>query len=291
MRRVKYGAIVFLLMAGVPNIAYADSGLDIDVDGTVGIGYHDSGSVHSGGSGSQGPGHSSGGSGHSSGGSKYHGPRHRRVRVDPHRDWKVPPGFHDSLMVSPTSHYFWPGSGSAPRAAKRGASPTKKTVRRESPSPEQIRTWSIDLATRIHLGDPVIDVQPKPSDNKWGIVAVGEPLWFHNGSVSEISSSQSGHGITVALNAKRVETVYETGESTVRCSRTMPRPSNADPRATSPVCGYVYQHPGSYTLTMREVWQVTWRSGDQTGVVTTTRSSSQPMEVKELLSVLTRSDG
>ncbi|MCA3772647.1 hypothetical protein, partial [Cutibacterium sp.] len=94
--------------------------------------------------------------------------------------------------------------------------------------------------------------------------------------------------IIVSLDATRVETIYNTGEKTVRCAHSTPRPKNADPRAQSPDCGYIYQHPGNYTVRMTEVWQVRWRSGDQSGQIVTRRSSSKPLKVNELIGVLTQ---
>lgn len=165
-----------------------------------------------------------------------------------------------------------------------------------SPSPvrpkvstrEEARDWSVDLATNIHLAKPVVYVEPRPSANKWNITAVGQPLWFHNPGSERHTSSDSSRGIIVSLDATRVETIYNTGEKTVRCAHSTPRPKNADPRAQSPDCGYIYQHPGNYTVRMTEVWQVRWRSGDQSGQIVTRRSSSKPLKVNELIGVLTQ---
>lgn len=165
-----------------------------------------------------------------------------------------------------------------------------------SPSPvrpkvstrEEARHWSVDLATNIHLAKPVVYVEPRPSVNKWNITAVGQPLWFHNPGSERHTSSDSSRGIIVSLDATRVETIYNTGEKTVRCAHSTPRPKNADPRAQSPDCGYIYQHPGNYTVRMTEVWQVRWRSGDQSGQIVTRRSSSKPLKVNELIGVLTQ---
>ncbi|WCC81197.1 hypothetical protein O6R08_10470 [Cutibacterium equinum] len=151
-----------------------------------------------------------------------------------------------------------------------------------------MRAWSIDIATSIRLTKPVIDVQPSPSANKWNITAVGQPLWFHNPKGGHHTAHDSAHGIVVSLDAQRSETIYETGEKTVHCSHTTPRPTTADPRAQSPDCGYMYQHPGDYTLRMTEVWTVHWRSGSQSGQIITTRSSSKPLKVNELIAVLTK---
>ncbi|MSS44505.1 hypothetical protein FYJ43_00180 [Cutibacterium sp. WCA-380-WT-3A] len=159
------------------------------------------------------------------------------------------------------------------------------------PTREEVREWSINLATNIHLAKPVVDIEPRPSANKWGITAVGQPLWFHNAGAERHTASESSHGITVSLDAERVETIYDTGEKTIHCAHSTPRPENADPRAQSPDCGYIYQHPGNYTLRMTEVWHVGWRSGDQSGVIVAKRSSSKPLKVNELIGVLTASGG
>lgn len=101
-----------------------------------------------------------------------------------------------------------------------------------SPSPvrpkvstrEEARHWSVDLATNIHLAKPVVYVEPRPSVNKWNITAVGQPLWFHNPGSERHTSSDSSRGIIVSLDATRVETIYNTGEKTVRCAHSTPRP-------------------------------------------------------------------
>ncbi|EFS58880.1 hypothetical protein HMPREF9595_02610 [Cutibacterium acnes HL005PA2] len=41
-------------------------------------------------------------------------------------------------------------------------------------------------------------------------------------------------------------------------------------------------------MRMTEVWQVRWRSGDQSGQIVTRRSSSKPLKVNELIGVLTQ---
>ncbi|GAE78201.1 hypothetical protein JCM18918_4148 [Cutibacterium acnes JCM 18918] len=89
---------------------------------------------------------------------------------------------------------------------------------------EEARDWSVDLATNIHLAKPVVYVEPRPSANKWNITAVGQPLWFHNPGSERHTSSDSSRGIIVSLDATRVETIYNTGEKTVRCAHSTPRP-------------------------------------------------------------------
>ncbi|MDO4412437.1 hypothetical protein [Cutibacterium sp.] len=151
-----------------------------------------------------------------------------------------------------------------------------------------MRDWSVDIAANIQLPKPVIEVEPRPSANKWNITAVGQPLWFHNPGVGHRRASNSSHGIVVSLDAHRVKTIYDTGEKVIRCTHSTPRPASADPRAESPDCGYVYQHPGEYTLGMTEVWTVGWRAGDQSGEIVTTRSASKPFKVNELVGLLTK---
>lgn len=240
-------------------------------------------------------------------GSKHGTPGHRgshhkrrHPHADKHRDPASPgspeprkrwgsDAYIDSSILNFNQISYLPGLNTRdgkPRPGRRAPRPAP--TRPAGPTPDEIRAWSIDIATGIRLAKPVIDIEPRPSANKWNITAVGQPLWFHNPGAERHTASDSAHGIVVSLDAQRVDTVYETGEKTIRCTHSTPRPANADPRAQSPHCGYIYQHPGNYTLRMTEVWKVGWQSGDQSGEIVTTRSSSKPLKVNELIGVLTK---
>ena len=235
-----------------------------------------------------------GASGHSS---SHHRRRHpvdkHRPRTSPEppgaKKWRESPIYLDVaasfVTAIPHTPGLYPHAGES-KHSRRVPSPSRSKPAR--PAREVVRDWSIDIATNIHLAKPVVDIQPQPEANKWNITAVGQPLWFHNSGASRHVASDSSHGAIVSLDAKRVETIYDTGEKTIRCTHSTPRPVNADPRAQSPDCGYAYQHPGSYTVRMTEVWRVGWRSGDQSGEIVTRRSSSKPLKVNELIGVLTK---
>lgn len=206
------------------------------------------------------------------------------------KKWRKSPIYLDIAASFVTAIPYIPGL--YPHAGESKHSRRVSSLSRSKPAGparEVVRDWSIDIATNIHLAKPVVDIQPQPEANKWNITAVGQPLWFHNSGASRHVASDSSHGAIVSLDAKRVETIYDTGEKTIRCTHSTPRPVNADPRAQSPDCGYAYQHPGSYTVRMTEVWRVGWRSGDQSGEIVTRRSSSKPLKVNELIGVLTKS--
>ncbi|BCY26354.1 hypothetical protein PH30N_12274 [Cutibacterium modestum 30N] len=170
----------------------------------------------------------------------------------------VTEAYRDSMMMSPSWVPYWPGHHDLPSALRPKKSHSQRApgpaiAESAGPTREEIRDWSINLATSIHLAKPVVDIEPQPTVNKWNITAVGQPLWFHNPGSGRHTSSDSSHGIIVSLDIKRVETVYDTGEKTIHCAHSTPRPENADPRAQSPDCGYIYQHPGNYTVRMTEV--------------------------------------
>ena len=195
-------------------------------------------------------------------GSKHGTPGHRgshhkrrHPHVDKHRDPASPgspeprkrwgsDAYIDSSILNLNRIPYLPGLNTRDDKPKPGRrAPRPAPTRPAGPTPDEIRAWSIDIATGIRLAKPVIDIEPRPSANKWNITAVGQPLWFHNPGVERHTASDSAHGIVVSLDAQRVDTVYETGR----------RPS-----------------------------------GDQSGEIVTTRSSSKPLKVNELIGVLTK---
>ena len=299
MRKVMCASVALALLhvGFMPMQAFAESGAvndDWEQTGKVTVIYHRQGTHRKPGINHH-RGHKHGTPGHRG---SHH--KHRHSHADPHRDHASPrspepsksqpaPGFSDAPVRTITWYQYLPGLNSHDRKSKPARrAPRPAPTKPAGPTPEQISAWSVDIATSIRLAKPVVDVQPRPSANKWNITAVGQPLWFHNPGAGHHTASGSAHGIVVSLDAQRVDTVYETGEKTIRCTHSTPRPANADPRAQSPHCGYIYQHPGNYTLRMTEVWKVGWQSGDQSGEIVTTRSSSKPLKVNELIGVLTK---
>lgn len=285
-----------LLLIFSPLAAFGSGGVSVDPDShTVCVRFSDKGSHRKPGVKNR-EGAKHGTSGHSS---SHH--RHRHPHVDKHRPrtspeppgakkWRKSPIYLDIAASFVTAIPYIPGlypHAGESKHSRRVSSPSRSKP--AGPAREVVRDWSIDIATNIHLAKPVVDIQPQPEANKWNITAVGQPLWFHNSGASRHVASDSSHGAIVSLDAKRVETIYDTGEKTIRCTHSTPRPVNADPRAQSPDCGYAYQHPGSYTVRMTEVWRMGWRSGDQSGEIVTRRSSSKPLKVNELIGVLTKS--
>ncbi|MCI1746765.1 MAG: hypothetical protein LKI24_00795 [Acidipropionibacterium sp.] len=184
----------------------------------------------------------------------------------------------DSLPSCHTDH-----TQAQPAAPAAGAPAQNRT-----PTPDQIRTWAVTAATTIHLPNPAIGVAPDPTVNQWKIVAVGQPLWLSDTTPDTVTSTITQHGITISITARRTRVSFNTGEATISCTTMTPRPATADPRATSPDCGYAYQRKGNRTVTATASWRILWSASGQSGTVAMTRSSSRTLPVRELIAVNVR---
>lgn len=156
------------------------------------------------------------------------------------------------------------------------------------PTPEEIRNWAISVATSVRLPAPAVGVDPDPSVNRWRIVAVGQPLWLHDNSVSTVASSAANQGMSVSISARRTGVRFDMQERVITCTSMTRRPANADPKAKSPDCGYTYQRKGDRRITATATWQITWHAANQSGTVPMTRTSTRTLPVRELLAVNTR---
>jgi len=132
---------------------------------------------------------------------------------------------------------------------------------------------------------------PSPSQNKWGMIPVGYPLWLWTSSDQvSVSKSVTQSGLSVAVTATRQKVVFAMGDGhTVSCTSFTVRPAHlADPTAGSPTCGYTYQTTGEFTISATSTWLVTWQASGQSGSFTVTDSatSASALPVGELSSVI-----
>lgn len=320
MRRMIYALLVLTaVVSTLPSgIALADVAVDggADSDGlTVTAtesrssgeqGTTGSGSRHSGGSGHTGTSGTSGNSGSHESGSA--GSRTRRS------DPGTRPNTSQTLLNHTGDPLAWPVDRSASACDLLGCDPCAlpntlpecqpaqpqnqpaapatggddPAIQQHAPTPDQIRTWAVTAAAAVHLPAPAIGVAPDPEVNQWRIVAVGQPLWLSETAPASVSSRVSQHGITISITARRTRVVFDMGEATITCTTMTARPASADPRATSPDCGYVYQRKGDRTVTATASWQVWWSASGQSGTVEMTRASSRPLPVRELIAVNAR---
>lgn len=132
-------------------------------------------------------------------------------------------------------------------------------------------------------------VGPPPTLNKWGMAAVGYPLWlWAEGNMAPAPVSTTVAGLTVSLRASMTSVDYRMGDgTTVTCGRgTKWRRGAAAAGTPSPTCGHTYTKPslpkGSYTITATTHWRVAWTAGGQSGLIPFVQSSSTTLPVGEL---------
>lgn len=128
-------------------------------------------------------------------------------------------------------------------------------------------------------------IQPSPSDNEWGVLAVGLPLWVTVPTAQTLDTTLTQEGITIAIHATREPVRLDMGDGTIlTCSTMTPRPADTPPLTGSPDCGHTYLHPGDYTVTAITGWRIGWSTLGQTGVLTDTTHSSTSVPVRDFTS-------
>ena len=150
-----------------------------------------------------------------------------------------------------------------------------------------------EAAAKITLPAVQPQIGPDPSVNKWGIVAVGYPIWLWTPGTDRVASTVTAQGITVSIDARRTATTFAMGDgTTVRCTTMTPYPGPSNPPVESPTCGYRYPKlpatPGAgYDIRATTAWTVTWSALGQTGTFTMTRAATRHIDVAEIQSVIT----
>ena len=157
------------------------------------------------------------------------------------------------------------------------------------PSVAQIAT-QVAASVTLPLNSPVFG--PSPTQNQWGMIPVGYPLWLWTTSdQTTVTTSAEANGLTVSVTATRQSVTYVMGDGhQVSCTRFTVRPSHlADPMQKSPTCGYVYQTTGQFTITATTSWLIAWSAAGESGSFTVTDTASSPtlLPVGELSSVIT----
>jgi hypothetical protein len=135
---------------------------------------------------------------------------------------------------------------------------------------------------------PELVLGPEPTVNKWGVLAVGLPIWLWAKDPGAIDASVSEDGIDIALNASMGDVTVDWGDGmTSVCESMTPRPAGGEPMVHSPDCGHVYLHKGDYTITASASWQVTWAALDHSGEFTLAASGAREVPIREFVAVVT----
>ena len=140
---------------------------------------------------------------------------------------------------------------------------------------------------RLSVPAPSITISPHPSDNQWGVSAVGLPLWVWADDPGPVTSTVTEQGIDIVMQASRGTVTFDWGDGTSSvCNQMRPRPTNIDPLTPSPDCGHTYLRRGDYTITATAGWAVTWQALGQSGTLPLSSSATSAIPVREFQSLV-----
>ena len=140
---------------------------------------------------------------------------------------------------------------------------------------------------RLSVPAPSITISPHPSDNQWGVSAVGLPLWVWADDPGPVTSTVTEQGINIVMQASRGTVTFDWGDGTSSvCNQMRPRPANLDPLTPSPDCGHTYLRRGDYTITATAGWAVTWQALGQSGTLPLSSSATSAIPVREFQSLV-----
>ena len=140
---------------------------------------------------------------------------------------------------------------------------------------------------RLSVPAPSITISPHPSDNQWGVSAVGLPLWVWADDPGPVTSTVTEQGINIVMQASRGTVTFDWGDGTSSvCNQMRPRPANLDPLTPSPDCGHTYLQRGDYTITATAGWAVTWQALGQSGTLPLSTRTTSAIPVREFQSLV-----
>ena len=180
----------------------------------------------------------------------------------------------------------WYPAGSAPTITNCGTGTHKGSA---TPSVADIAT-SAAAQLKLPINTPMFG--PLPSQNQWGMIPVGYPIWLWTSSdQATLTTTVTSSGLTITITATRLDVTFAMGDGhTVTCTGFTTRPTHlTDPMQTSPTCGHVYQVTGTFTITATTAWSIRWSAAGQSGGfnVTDTAPAASPLPIGELSSVIT----
>lgn len=147
---------------------------------------------------------------------------------------------------------------------------------------------------RLKLPTLKARIGPDPSENEWGMIPVGYPVWLFADGETSLSDSDEVEELSVSLEAELTSMTFDMGDgTTVTCQGPGTVYSgDVEPATPSPTCGHTYQQvpqgmAKSYTVTATAHWTVTWTAMGESATVTDTTSSTTELPVGELQVVIT----
>lgn len=170
------------------------------------------------------------------------------------------------------------------RVATPAAAPAAAAAAPPAVTPGQVAQMAV---AQLPLDPPTIQMAPRQGTQTY----VGLPTWFWawDGKVPTRTATASLGGISVTakattdrftlrFNDREHGVVSCAGVGTVFVVAPQVRPS--------PTCGYVFQHPGDYTVTAEAHWTINW-DGAISGSTTMVRTATAPIHVGEIQVLIT----
>ncbi|MFX4272974.1 hypothetical protein ACQBAR_07310 [Propionibacteriaceae bacterium Y1685] len=151
-------------------------------------------------------------------------------------------------------------------------------------TPEEI---AYSAAAQLALPEPVINIGPDPSWNRWNKAFVGYDYWIWVGGGTSVGpvSSQSGPA-TVSLRAEVTELSVSVDGATLSCTGPgTPYVRDRDVGRVSPDCGHVFETTGEKRLVAVAQWTVSWSTGGESGSFEFQRRGQMDTVVGELHAV------
>lgn len=144
-----------------------------------------------------------------------------------------------------------------------------------------------EAAASLEVPPPELQVGPDPSMNKWGVLAVGLPVWVWSEDPGPLSTSIEQDGLGVSITADRGAVTIDWGDGTTSVCQTMtPRPVAIDPLTSSPDCGHTYLTKGDYTISATASWNASWQAAGSSGSASLSSVSSYTLPIREFVSVV-----
>lgn len=170
------------------------------------------------------------------------------------------------------------------RAATPAGAPAAAAAAPPAVTPGQVAQMAV---AQLTLDAPAISMAPRQGTQTY----VGLPTWFWawDGRVPTRSATASLDGITVTAQATidRFTLRFNDREHGVASCAGVGTVFVVAPQVRpSPTCGYVFAHPGDYTVTAEAHWGIAW-NGAISGATAMVRTATAPIHVGEIQVLVT----
>lgn len=150
------------------------------------------------------------------------------------------------------------------------------------PDPERV-AWQLVAEAQLRAGQ--IGLVP---DSEHALLGMPTWLWIDDpgpATTGPITKSTTVNGHTVTIEASLARVVYDMGDgNTVTCAGMRASGTPYLERyglRPSPTCGHTYQQTGTFTVTARSTWAISWYGVGQAGTLSFTMQRAMDTTVKE----------